>query len=138
MANRRHQRTPESVTEVTAYATVGVPHHDIALLVHLSTKTLLKHYRKELDIGKARGNATISKRVFAMAAKGHLGACCFWLKTQAGWRETSVVQNQALDRNGTPVDPPGLNISFEDGGPGRALDNEPVRPDPAAPEGPIH
>lgn len=136
MANRSHQKSPESITEVIAYATVGVPHHDIALLMKFSTKTLLKHYRRELDSGKARGNATIAKRLFAMAAKGNLGACCFWLKSQAGWREVQVTQSQFLNKDGVPINPPSLGISFEDGGPGRAVEHE--RSDPATPEGPIH
>jgi hypothetical protein len=66
---------------------VGTPHHDIALLVGVSIKTLLRYYRKELDIGKARANANVAKGLYSSAIKGNLGAQIFWLKAQAGWRE---------------------------------------------------
>jgi hypothetical protein len=119
---RRHIKSDQSSNEVRAYATVGTPHHDISVLMNLSTKTLLRHYRKELDEGKARGNATVAKTLFTAATVGNnLGAQMFWLRCQAGWREVQVVQNQLLDKDGNAVDQPVLGISFSDGGPGMPL-----------------
>jgi len=97
MPRPRHEPTHDLRTQIKAYATVGVPHHDIAVLVGLTTKTLLKYYRVELDAGKARGNATVARRLFAQATSGNLGAMIFWLKAQAGWREVHVQENRYPD-----------------------------------------
>ena len=129
---KRHKKTDQLSNEARAYATVGTPHHDIALLMNMTTVTLLKYYRQELDEGKARGNATVAKTLFTLATVDHnLGAMIFWLKAQAGWRETQVVQNQLLDKDGNAVDQPVLAIKWDDGGPGlpmKALthDREPI------------
>jgi hypothetical protein len=126
---KKHIKTEKDSLEARAYATVGTPHHDIALLMNISTPTLLKYYKLELDQGKARGNATVAKTLFTMATVDmNLGAAIFWMKSQAGWREVNVVQNQLLDAQGRPVDHPKLGISFADGGPGlpkKALIYEP-------------
>ncbi len=114
-----HVRSEAIARDVLAYATVGVPHNDIARLVGSSAATVSKYYGEELALGKARGNAVIAGRLYAKASRGELAACIFWLKAQAGWRETSIQQNQQLDREGRPMDPPKLGISFGDGGPGR-------------------
>ncbi len=48
-----------------------------------------KHFRNELDTSKARANAVISQALFRNAKSGNVAAQIFWLKTQAGWRETN-------------------------------------------------
>jgi hypothetical protein len=119
---KKHVPTEQSINEVRAYATVGTPHHDIAMLIDVSTETLLKYYRPQLDQGKARGVAMVAKTLYTMATvDNNLGAAIFFLKCQGGWRETSVVQSQLLDADGKPVDQPKLGISFSDGGPGLPL-----------------
>src|SRR5580692_11795710 len=93
----KHTKTPETLQKVRNWAMVGVTHENIATLIGIAPKTLLKHYRTELDVGKATANATVCAHLFDLARKGNLGAICFWLKTQAGWRETSLVQTQQLN-----------------------------------------
>jgi hypothetical protein len=115
----KHEPTDQMRGEVRAYATIGTPHKDIALLINLSLETLLKHYPEELAMGKARGIAQVAKTLYECATVlKQPWAVCFYLKVQAGWRETSVIQNQTLGADGNPVDPPKLGISFERGGPG--------------------
>lgn len=93
MANHAHKPTEASRKEVSAYAAVGTPHHDIARLVGLSIKTLLKHYRHELDTGKARATAQVAKTLFQMATQEkNTAAAIFWMKAQAGWRDRSEVE----------------------------------------------
>jgi hypothetical protein len=116
---KRHVKTELLANEARAYATVGTPHHDIALLMNISIKTLLKYYGEELAQAKARGVAMVAKTLYTKATQDQEPwAICFYLKCQGGWRETSVIQNQALDKHGNPVDQPKLGISFTDGGPG--------------------
>ena len=87
MARRPHVPTEIQRREVSAYAAVGTPHHDIAKLVGIDTKTLLKWYRDELDTGKARANAQVAKTLFQQAIGGNITAAIFWMKAQAGWRD---------------------------------------------------
>ncbi|SRR5579871_2076891 len=101
MPRPKHDPTEKQRTQVLAYATVGTPHHSIAILMSISIKTLLKHYRKELDQGKAAGNANISRVAYSAAASGKPWAVCFWLKCQADWRETN--RTEITGANGGPI-----------------------------------
>ena len=51
-----HQPTEATRREVRG-AAAFIPHEAIAALVGISNKTLLKHYREELDLGDAQGCA---------------------------------------------------------------------------------
>lgn len=106
MSRRRHAPTPESRKEASTCAKLGVPHHDIAEIMGIDTKTLLKYYGKEMRVGKATANKAVANRLYVEALKGHGWAVCFWMKCQAQWRETAIVQNQTLGADGKPVDPP--------------------------------
>ena len=101
MANRKHVPTDEQRTKAKGYAAVGLPHHDIAKMVGVSIKTLLKHYRDELDLGKATANAQVAGKLFSMAIGGNVASAIFWLKAQAGWRETQRHELGGLD--GEPI-----------------------------------
>lgn len=91
MAAHAHRPTQKMRDQVEAYAGIGVPHHDIAKLQKLSTHTLLKHYSVELGVGKARANAQVANSLFRMATSGgNVAAAIFWMKAQAGWRETPL------------------------------------------------
>jgi hypothetical protein len=52
-----HQPTEATRREGRGAAARFIPHHAIAALVGISNKTLLKHYREELDLGDAQGCA---------------------------------------------------------------------------------
>lgn len=94
MARKSHDPTDIQRREVSAYAAVGTPHHSIAKLVGLSIKTLLKHYRDELDTGKARANAQVGKTLFQQAIGGNTTAAIFWMKAQAGWTDRLQIDGQ--------------------------------------------
>jgi len=57
-------------------------------VLDIDEKTLRKYYRDELDLAKAKANATIGGALFNKAKGGDTSAMIFWMKTQAGWRET--------------------------------------------------
>ena len=93
MSRRRHKPTEKTRTEVTAYSAVGVPRHDIAALLGIDTKTLLKYYPTELALGKARANAQVGKTLYNMAVSGQdIAATIFWAKSQMGMSERTIVQ----------------------------------------------
>jgi hypothetical protein len=57
----------------------------------ITLKTLHKYFRAELDEGKARANAIVGQHLFKQATSSgsqSVTAAIFWLKCQAGWRET--------------------------------------------------
>ncbi len=104
----------------------GYPESQIAQLLHIDPKTLRKYFAEEIRTGKTAACAMVAKSLFQKATSWgpqSVTAAIFWLKTQANWRETSVQQNQFLDKDGNPVDvqPPVINIGFKNGGPGRAV-----------------
>jgi transposase-like protein len=106
---------------VTTLAACGTRFALIAKHIGVDAKTLRRYFRKELNEGHQDANALVARSLFGQAIAGNTTAQIFWLKTRAGWRETAVVQNQLLDRDGNPVDQPKLGISFSDGGPGLPL-----------------
>ena len=93
MANTPHEPDDKTKSEVEAYAAVGVPHHDIAKLVGISIKTLLKYYDHELGVGKAKANAQVAKSLFKQAINGNIAAAIFWMKAQANWSEKQVIEH---------------------------------------------
>ena len=82
---------------------IGVTHDMICSIAGISNPTLYKYYDEELKLGKAQSTVTVANNLFRMAT-GHgkeaLTASIFWLKTQAGWKETDVVEiNNVSDEN---------------------------------------
>ena len=82
---------------------IGVTHDMICSNAGISKPTLYKYYDEELKLGKAQSTVTVANNLFRMAT-GHgkeaLTASIFWLKTQAGWKETDVVEiNNVSDEN---------------------------------------
>ena len=42
-------------------------------------------------MGKAKANAKVSQTLFQKATNGDTTSIIFWLKTQAGWKETQYI-----------------------------------------------
>ena len=89
----RHPHEPTEATRQTVqlHTTVGTDQETIARVLGIDAKTLRKHYRDELDLAKAKANATIGGALFNKAKSGDTAAMIFWMKTQAGWRETMQI-----------------------------------------------
>ena len=71
----------------------GVPEADIACVLDLDPKTLRKHYRSELDKGHIKATTKVAENLYRKATgegREAVTAAIFWLKTRAGWKETSV------------------------------------------------
>lgn len=82
---------------VQLHATIGTTEATIARIVGISEPTLRKYYRDELDLAFAQANATVGGALFKKAAGGDTVAAIFWMKTRAGWRETSVTEHTGKD-----------------------------------------
>jgi hypothetical protein len=113
MGRPSHKPDPLTRRQVEAMAGFGVPEADIAGVIGIDPKTLRRHYRQELDHGHVKANAKVAENLFRKAtgdSREAVIAAIFWLKTRAGWKETSVQEHSAQGDNvvvfRTVVDPP--------------------------------
>jgi len=98
-----HAPTDAQRQTVQLHTTVGTTQAVISQLLGIDLKTLRKHYREELDLSKAKSNATIGGALFNKAKGGDTTAMIFWMKTQAGWREKTDVNHVSEDGSMTPT-----------------------------------
>ena len=105
--------TDEQVVQVKALAQylskeqiadyLGVARNTFDAILERDDK-VFEHYKK----GKATAIANVAKGLVQQAIEGNMTAAIFYLKTQAGWRETDVVDDTS---NATPVT---VNIEVKD------------------------
>jgi hypothetical protein len=115
----KFEPTDANRTLVSELAACGVRQELIAKRLGIDPKTLRKAFRKELREGKADACAIVAESLFRKATgegKSAVAAAIFWLKTQAGWKETNAFEHTGKDSQ--PLKAPTFGISFEDGGPG--------------------
>jgi hypothetical protein len=64
----------------------------------ISVESLVKHFRKELDSGRAVLAAKVQRKLFEhIMERDNLAACLFFLKTRCGWRETAGDVEVSID-----------------------------------------
>ena len=98
-----HEPTRATRELVQLHTMVGTRQEVIASIIGIDPKTLRKYYRDELDFAKAKANATIGGALFNKAKAGDTAAMIFWMKTQAGWKETNVNEITNPDGSLTPT-----------------------------------
>jgi hypothetical protein len=86
--SHEHKPSEENKRIVETSAGLGLPHEQIGALIGIDDKTLRKHYRTELDVGKAKASAQIAKTLFSKAQGGDTTALIWWTKAQMRWAET--------------------------------------------------
>jgi len=97
-----HKPSKEGRELVKLHAVVGTKHENIARIIGVSHKTLIKHYRDELDLGKDEANSVIGGALFNKAKNGDTQAQIFWMKTQARWRTVEDHNHVSEDGSMTP------------------------------------
>jgi hypothetical protein len=97
-----HAPTDATRQTVQLHTMVGTTQADIARVLDIDEKTLRKYYRDELDLAKAKANATIGGALFNKAKTGDTAAMIFWMKTQAGWRERKDINHTSEDASMSP------------------------------------
>jgi len=107
MTKKRQTKPPHAPTDATRqtvqlHTMVGTTQADIARVLNIDEKTLRKYYRDELDLAKAKANATIGGALFNRAKSGDTSAMIFWMKTQAGWRERKDMNHTSDDGSMSP------------------------------------
>jgi hypothetical protein len=88
------QPTDSDRKQVESLSGFGVPIEQIASLTcgGIDAETLRKHFKKELEQGKAKANSKVGQTLFQKATGGDTSAMIWWSKTQMGWKETKVVE----------------------------------------------
>jgi len=97
----KHKPTKESRATAESTSGLGLPHEQIAMLIGIDDKTLRKHYRHELDMGKAKANGQIAKTLFQKATAGDTTSLIWWTKSQMRWAET--VKQEHTGADGAPL-----------------------------------
>jgi hypothetical protein len=79
---------------VEALVGYGMPYLEICRLVlnprtgrPIDTKTLMKAFRTELDVGAIKANAKVAESLFKQATGGNVTAQIWWTKCRMGWKE---------------------------------------------------
>jgi DNA-binding XRE family transcriptional regulator len=104
-----HVPSTESRLLATVMSSCGFPQAQIAERIGVDAKTLRRAYREELNSGKITASAMVAQSLFRKATgtgPQSVTAAIFWLKTQAGWKETQVNEHTGAD--GAPLDWRGL------------------------------
>jgi hypothetical protein len=117
---KRFRPTEAQRKQVAFFIGMGLTINEIESLTGFSDSTLYKHFRKELDSGRAEQNFKVAENLYNIAtsptAKGNVPAAMFWLRTRAGWKDKQHVELTGPD--GQPltkavsevVDPRSLSI----------------------------
>ena len=85
----------------------GITRPTFAAIIERDEEVSLRYKR-----GKAQAISDVAGGLLQMAKAGDTASAIFYLKTQAGWRETSKFEHTGAD--GTPL---GLQVSFVDSKP---------------------
>lgn len=95
------QPDPVHRQKVEATAGYGIPGADIARVLELDPDLLRGLYAKELGGGQVKANARVAKSLYRKAfgeGREAVTAAIFWLKTRAGWKETSAHEITGKDK----------------------------------------
>lgn len=86
--------TKEQLTQVNLYAGLGMTQEQCATLVdvHPSTFRAQPECKAAFEDGKARTIAKVAGNLVSKALKGDTTSAIFYLKTQAGWKETQALE----------------------------------------------
>lgn len=77
----------------------GATQEDIALRLGISVDTMTKYYGKDWQLGKIETKNEIAGALVKAAKEGCATRQIFYLKTQAGWKETTAHEHTGKDGN---------------------------------------
>ena len=82
--------TEEERAMVEKLSGFGLQQESIAAMVRdgIHLDTLRTHFKRELELGKAKANGKIGKTLFDKAINGDTASLIWWTKTQMRWAET--------------------------------------------------
>jgi len=92
-----HQPTKVDRDTVSVMVAGGIAQVDIARARGISTVTLRKHYREELDAGTARLNTMVILEHIKRIKAGDFQAIKWWEQARMGWSERITVDDRKPD-----------------------------------------
>ena len=104
--------------QVESLAANGLTHEQIAAALGISESTLTKRKRESADFtdaikrGKAKGIAVVTNKLMESIKGGNMTGMIFFLKTQAGWKETNVQEHTGA--NGTALIPSAKQMTTDE------------------------
>ena len=105
---KQFEPSSEQRYSVALMAGIGIPHDAIAGALGISKPTLIKYFRDELDNGRVKTIAKVADSLVRQALAGNMTAAIFYLKTQAGWKETGRLELAGYD--GGPLDSTSIDV----------------------------
>lgn len=99
----------------------GFEHSRIARILKISTATMHKHYKDELELGGDIANFEIGGTIYREAKKGEKWAASLWAARRMDWAET-VNHQGTLTVNRVNLRAPDMQMPEED--PGEAYGTE--------------
>ena len=93
--------------QVESLAANGLTQEQIAAALGISESTLHQRKRDSADFaaaikrGKAKGIALVTNKLMESIKGGNMTGMIFFLKTQAGWKETNL--HEVTGANGDPI-----------------------------------
>jgi len=87
------------LNKVESLAANGLTQEQIACALGISESTLTKRKKENTDFtdaikrGKAKGIALVTNKLMESIKGGNMTGMIFFLKTQAGWKETNVQEH---------------------------------------------
>lgn len=104
-----------NMSQVESLAASGLTNQQIADSLGISESTLYNNQRENEDFaaaikrGRAKGIAVVTNALMKKVKEGNVTAMIFFLKSQAGWKET-----QAVDLNLSDEDKPKVYKSLKE------------------------
>ena len=95
------------LAKVESLAANGLTQEQIACALGISEQTFYKRKRDNIEFidaikrGKAKGIALVTNKLMESIKGGNMTGMIFFLKTQAGWKETNVQEHTGA--NGDPI-----------------------------------
>lgn len=92
--------TEEQIKMIRLYSGLGSTQEQIAVLIGKSVDTMSRNEtaKQALDEGRAETIAKVAGTLVQKALKGDTTSAIFYLKTQAGWKETHGVDMNATHK----------------------------------------
>jgi len=97
----RHLVTADTRNKVYNLSIVGTRYEDISLVLGVSSDTLTKYYKDELELGRIEANAAVAGTLYEKAKQGDTSSMIFWLKTRAQWSEKNTTE--LTGEGGAPI-----------------------------------
>ena len=97
----RHLATADTRNKVYNLSIVGTRYEDISLVLGVSSDTLTKYYKDELELGRIEANAAVAGTLYEKAKQGDTSSMIFWLKTRAQWSEKNTTE--LTGEGGAPI-----------------------------------